>query len=469
MTRPAVIGATAPLPSPGGRGGTSRLPGLQDGRERLAEIRLASRTPPGRLRLAGAVLVAVVLLFGAVAAWQASARAGAADRLVAHSQPLSQDAADIYRSLADADTTAATGFLLAGEEPPEVRKRYEDDLATAARLLTRAAARSTADSPAQRWISELNQQLPQYAGLVEAARANDRQGLPLGGAYLRYASGVMQNTVLPAAEQLVTAEAQRRDDDSDRAEALPWGAVLAGLAVLVALGTYQLHLFRRTNRVFNPGLVAASLAVLLATGWLAVGGLVASASLAAGRTEGAEPLQHLGRARTEVLQARAAENLHYISRGASESYAKRWQAVTDELGGAPTADGKGRTGTGSLHTAESGAPAGEARAHLAAAVKQFTEWDARHAKAAASDRAGDYDTALRTTVAVGADTTADAAFTATDRELAAAGAAEQARFTAETSGVAGGYDALAVGAAVLAVAAAAATVRGIGRRLAEYR
>lgn len=118
MTRPAVIGATAPLPSPGGRGGTSRLPGLQDGRERLAEIRLASRTPPGRLRLAGAVLVAVVLLFGAVAAWQASARAGAADRLVAHSQPLSQDAADIYRSLADADTTAATGFLLAGEEPP---------------------------------------------------------------------------------------------------------------------------------------------------------------------------------------------------------------------------------------------------------------------------------------------------------------------------------------------------------------
>lgn len=470
MTTPAVIEGTAPGPtSPSAAAGAAR-PATPRGRgARLEALRRAAGTPPGRLRLACGVLTVLVLLFGATAARQASGRANAADRLVGHSQPLSRDAAEIYRSLADADTTAATGFLLAGDEPAEVRKRYEDDLATASRLLTQAAARTTADAPAQRWISQLNQQLPQYAGLVATARANDRQGLPLGGAYLRYASGLMQNTVLPAAEQLVAAESARRDADAGEAESLPWPAVLLGLAVLGALAAYQVRLFRRTNRVFNPGLLAASAAVLVATGWLGAGGQVASASLATARTEGVEPLSVLGRARTEVLQARAAENLAYISRGGTESYGKRWQTVTDSLGGAVTADGKARTGTGTLRRAQDTAPAGAARSRLDAAAQRFADWDARHTRAATADRAGDYDTALRTTVAVGADTTADAAFSAMDRELAAAAEAEQARFTAGASGVAGAYDALAAGAAVLAVLGAAGAVRGIGRRLAEYR
>ncbi|WP_431680891.1 hypothetical protein [Kitasatospora sp. KL5] len=466
MTGPAVIEGTAP--SPGARGSAARLPGLQDAGERLAELRRAVGTPPGRLRLAGAALVALVLLFGGTAARQSDTRATATDQVVEHSQPLSRDAAEIYRSLADADTTAASGFLLAGDEPAELRKRYEEDLATAGELLTRAAARTTASSEAQRFIAQLNRQLPQYAGLVETARADNRLGLPLGGAYLRYASGLMQNTMLPAAQQLVAAESDRLDEDFDAAESVPWAAVLLGLAALAALGAYQVQLFRRTNRVFNPGLVAASAAVAAATLWLTVGGMVASGSLEAGRSHGAEPLRVLGQARTEALQARAAENLNLVARGASDSYTKRWQAVSEALGG-KHAEGGGRTGTGTLVRAADLAPTGEAERRLAEARKQFSAWDGRHDAAAASDRAGDYEAALRATVAVGSDATTEAAWAAMDRELAAAGKAEQARFTSETSGVAGGYEVLAVGAAVLAVLAAAGIVRGIGRRLAEYR
>ena len=65
------------------------------------------------------------MAFGAVTAWQISDRAAAADDVVSHSQPLSADAADIYRSLADADTAAASGFLAGGQEPARVRERYE--------------------------------------------------------------------------------------------------------------------------------------------------------------------------------------------------------------------------------------------------------------------------------------------------------------------------------------------------------
>ncbi|MFD0569815.1 hypothetical protein ACFQ0T_11880 [Kitasatospora gansuensis] len=81
-------------------------------------LRQLTGTAPARLRAAGVVLTTLVLLFGALTAWQVSVRAKAAGQVVTHSQPLSQDAAEIYRSLADADTTAASAFLLAGDAPP---------------------------------------------------------------------------------------------------------------------------------------------------------------------------------------------------------------------------------------------------------------------------------------------------------------------------------------------------------------
>ena len=61
----------------------------------------ATRTPPGRLRLAGVVLAVLTVAFGGLTAWQLETRASAADRVVSYSQPLSRDAAEIHRSLAD--------------------------------------------------------------------------------------------------------------------------------------------------------------------------------------------------------------------------------------------------------------------------------------------------------------------------------------------------------------------------------
>ena len=52
----------------------------------------------------------LVVVFGAVTAWQVADRAAAADDVVDRSQPLTADAASIYRSLADADTTRRGGL-----------------------------------------------------------------------------------------------------------------------------------------------------------------------------------------------------------------------------------------------------------------------------------------------------------------------------------------------------------------------
>ncbi|WP_052681998.1 hypothetical protein [Saccharothrix sp. ST-888] len=408
-----------------------------------------------------------MLAFGTLAAWQATGRARAADQVVSHSQPLSQNAAEIYRSLADADATAASAFLLAGDAPQAVRDRYRADLDTAARLLAEAAARTGSSSDAQQWVATLNRQLPQYAGLVETAGADNRQGLPLGGAYLRYASKQMQESMLPAAERLAAVEAAQLDGDYADAGAFPWAALVLGGLTLAALIRCQVLLLRRTNRVFSPGLLGATAAVLAAVLWLATGSLSARSDLTDSREHGAVPLRTLDQARIEALQSHTAENMDLVARGASDTYAARWAALTGALAGPLAGDGGSRTGGGNLALARAGAP-GEADAALARALDLFTTWDGRHQAAAKSNEQGDYDAALRTTVGA-SDDSAEGVFTALDQQLARAATAEQTAFTRSAKGTDGVLDAVAAGAAVLAVLAAVGVIRGLGRRLAEYR
>jgi len=88
---------------------------------------------PGRLRLLLLTLVLLSLAWGAFAAFAVNQYSSAASSVVAVREPLSLDAQQIYRH-------------------------------------------------------------PIYAGEIETARADNRQGFPLGAAYLREASGLMRST-----------------------------------------------------------------------------------------------------------------------------------------------------------------------------------------------------------------------------------------------------------------------------------
>lgn len=138
-------------------------------------LRAAATTEPGRLWIMGTLVAALVVAFGAVTAFEISDRAASADDVVSRSQPLSADAANIYRSLADADTAAASGFLAGSVEPADVHARYDSDITTASRLLAKAASHTDSSTESGRQIAQLNEQLPRYTGLVERARANNRQ------------------------------------------------------------------------------------------------------------------------------------------------------------------------------------------------------------------------------------------------------------------------------------------------------
>src|SRR5690606_30239542 len=256
-------------------------------------LRRAATTEPGRLRILGAVRAALVLAFGAVSAWQMTDRAAAAGDVLKRSQPLSPDAADIYRSLAAANTAASSGCLAGGQESQKTRDRYERNIRTAAAKLVKAAANSEPDSPSAATSTDLNRLLPQYKGLVESARTYNRQGFPVGGAYLRYANEKMQKEMLPAAEDLYRSENERLRADYADATPYPWAAIALGVVALSALAWAQHRTYRRTNRLLNHGLVAATAAASVILLWLAAGHTLARSGLNDSRDHGVRSLEVL--------------------------------------------------------------------------------------------------------------------------------------------------------------------------------
>ncbi|MFK0116848.1 hypothetical protein [Streptomyces sp. NPDC090994] len=431
--------------------------------EGVERLRAAAVTEPGRLRALGALLALLVVAFGAVTAWQTTGRAAAADDVLHRSQPLSSEAAAIYRSLAEANTAASTGFLAGGQETEESRERYERGIRTAAEGLVTAAANSEPGSAAAGTVAELNRLLPQYKGLIERARVYNRQGFPVGGAYLRYANDTMQKQMLPKAEALYTSENRRLDGDYDAAGSYPWAAIALGVLALAALAWAQYRTYRRTNRVLNPGLVAATAATVVVLLWLTVGHSVARSHLSASYDHGVRSLNVLNEARLASLKARGNENLTLVARGAEsrtvggtqhDAYDLDYQAEMKVLG---------------KDLAEARRLADDAAGEdpLTAAAEDVEQWRARHKAARIEDENGDYQRALE--MVIGEDDATAEYFDGVDSRLAAALDHEEQEFERAAGDGRGAMTGLPAGAGVLAALGATGAVLGIARRLSEYR
>ncbi|MFI8822459.1 hypothetical protein [Streptomyces sp. NPDC053431] len=457
--RPGRAGRSGPAGAGSGAVPPPAAPGAwAQGREVL---RRAATTEPGRLRILGAVLALLVVAFGAVASFEVADRASYADDVVGRSQPLSADAADIYRSLADADATAASGFLAGPQESAQIRRRYADDVTTASRLLVRAAASTDADGVAAREIATLNEHLPRYTGLIERARAANRQGLPLGGAYLRYANQTMSRELLPAAERLYALETARLGQDDDEARAWPFLSLALGVVVLASLAWAQRRNYLRTNRVFNRGLLAASAACVAALLWLLTGHGLARAGLNDARAHGQESLQVLNEARISSLKARANENLAVVARGAvltedgkRDKYEADYTSSVAALGSALEA---------ARRLADDEAGSGP----LTEAAARTGEWRTRHEQARVLDDAGDFTGAMNRVI--GTTESTGQSFDQVDAALGRALAHEQDEFTRAAEGGRDALTGLPFGAAALGVLAAVCAVAGVNRRLSEYR
>ena len=416
-------------------------------------------TTPGKLRMARILLVLGLLLAGSVGVYAANARVDTIRDVAEHLEPLNANVTTLYQSLADADATVAAGFLSGGVEPREVRTRYDHDVAVATASLARAGTQAGGELVTANRIADITSQLPIYTGLVERARANNRQGLAVGVAYLRRASDLMQNSILPAAAELQRRQAARLDDAYQRARAVPVVSLGACVMTLAGLAWTQIFVFQRTHRIINIGLVAASAAVLTGLLWWTAAEAVSAGPLTSSHRHSQAVSDALGPAQIAALQARAVESLGLVTRngGSEPDFDARMQQLARN-GGAG----------GALGAAKQFTTDPEGRALVQAAVDDARSYAAAHQEVRRLDGIGEYTKAVDAAV----NTHQASAAAAFDRLAAALKTAveyERGAFGKDIDRARGWLTGLPIGIGTLALIAAAGVALGIRQRLEEYR
>ena len=346
------------------------------------------RSTPQQLRRLSTALVATGLVVGLLGALVFT--------LLTYSLSRAQDDTEqlirvqrIQTNLLSADATATNAFLVGGLEPPAQRATYDAAISESAALIAEAAQAQPADTAA---LSALNQQLTAYAATIEQARANNRQGLPVGAQYLRTASAELRSDALPILDLLVSTNAQRADDGMD----LRLGYLFVTVALLGLVATVFAHIWlsRRFRRRINVGVLAAA-ALLLAS---LVTGLLATqqtgASVAETKAGSFAAVKTAAQARIGGNDAKSNESLTLIARGSGSAFEQAWATRADQV----------RANLDKLPDARD---LGES----------WSAYTTIHAQIRKLDDGGSYDAAVAAATGSGKES-ANSAFNAFDAELA---------------------------------------------------
>jgi len=440
---------TAPPPTTtrtAGRGGVSE--------------RNRGRATPARLRSAVLTVVALTLAAGVLAAVATLQRQSATSDSWRTAEPLMVTAQAIDSSLSDADTTAAASFLQGRLETPALQARYRDDLATAAADIATAAQDAGTDPAVGAGLHALSTALPAYAGVVEEADFNERQGsYPLAAAYLAEANNLMRSDILPAASQVYATEGRHLVQDQDHAASpvLLVLAVLAFAGLMWALVWVQRWLSRQFRRTWNVPLVVATLVVVVLGVWGAVAFVAQDSGVGSARTNGSEAVTTYTDARILALRARADDELTLLTRDSDPSYQQDYASTAARLGSVLSSS------NGSLPLSEQ-----SQRSRLARAQSDWASYQAVHGQIRRADGSGDLTGAVQLASATSPQDL-PAVSTQLDGALATGISDSQATFVRTSSGAAANLDGLvwALGAGTVLVVVL--VLVGIRPRMAEYR
>lgn len=345
----------------------------------------------------------------------------------------------VRTALLEADGAATNAFLVGGLEPQARRMVYDEAIAEAATGL--AALAEGADEDAD-LIAGLNADLSRYTSLVEAARVNNRQGFPVGAAYLDQASTLVREEMLTDLDAILLVAA---DDAAADFAVGNWAIVVVVLvigAVVVLVGS-QVQLARMTRRWLNPGLALATVLLFVA---LVAGGLgVASSAATAAETRTGDYRPTLAVAQASVLaaEARTLESFTLIKRGSGAEFESAFVERTNEAA--------------ALLDSQDG--------DLAALLSTWVE---RHAQIRELDDGGDWDGAVELAI-----TDEDGSPSQAYLELAEATSAVvdegSQRVSSELDDASGRAQTASWVLLISGIIAAAACWRGLSARREEYR
>jgi hypothetical protein len=462
---------TATVP---GREPARRQPARQSVRQAARKVgsRRGPLSTPLMLRTLLVVLVLLSLAWGAFGGWVASQHSSAVSTLVSVDEPLSVDARQMYESIADADVTITTAYLPKSQTAQQSQaeqqqlfsqvQHYDSDIATAATELGRLQA-AGGDQAVVAALAAVDGGLAAYKGYVEQAETMYAVGRsPAGGSFLQVASEEAHLVLLPAAKTVFTERNAALSASSDQATGLPTIIAALVLAAITGIALFRTQRWnsRRTNRVVSPGLVIASVLLVVSAAWMAGSFLQARSDLDRGIGQGSAPAENLALASIGVQQIRGDAVLNVISRTGGAEFSDDFHATSKQIGPGP----------GSLLSGAAAAqqPSGRGASLVAAAQSEATSWYTANSGVYAQSVAANYAKEIDMVIGAGQGNSA-AGYRSLEDDIHGAINSDQVIFSSAASAGASELDPLEPLVIVASLLMALGCVWGITRRLAEYR
>jgi hypothetical protein len=435
---------------------TTTQPQSPRSRTQLVTRRLVVASTPAKLSTLRAIFIVLALVFAVFGAFGVNRRANAINEVRTASRQLLA-LQDIQVRIVHADAIASSSYLRSGQEDPAQRTAYLDEIGKAGDGLVAVSA--AANSADLEQLSSASRLLGSYVGLVEQARANNRQGFPVGAAYQRQANGIVSNAD-PDTPDIVSSlraveESQRAQINDSLASAHRAGIWLnvTGWLLFAALMVGSWWLWRAFRRVVNIPIAVALLVLflLLLIGGVKQAGAVSDADDAVGtQLTGADKA---AQARAAAFEARSQEALTLINRGNGAANELNWELGND------------------IVTREMSSRLGSDDGLSTAAASSYASYAEAHADIRKLDNEGDWDQAVA--VSLGTQQTnginSPDAFDGFDQAVGQIATTEGSAASARLSSAVHPLNSLRniVFLAGLVVAVLAAL--GCGQRLKEYR
>ncbi|WP_374947206.1 hypothetical protein [Agreia sp.] len=409
-----------------------------------ASVARKTRSTPATLQLLLALSVLASLAFGVAGFQTGSSQARAtADASAEAAQLIGIQA--VRNNLVRADAIAANAFLVGGLEPADQRAEYDTAIDDATRALTTLSADDKAKDTD---FAQVNSEVAIYTGLIEQARANNRQGFPVGAAYLSQASALLNDSTLPQLEALVLASADRAAGSFTASTvSLVW--LLVAVIALVALIWVHLWITRRSHRYLNWPLLIAAVALLV----VGVVGVITftnttGAAIEARQNSYAKTLA-ISQAYTSATEAKSLESFTLIKRGSGQTLEAEVQTAIADAQSRLDSSGKNYLIDDDLSNG-------------------FASWVEKHAEIRALDDGGNWEGAVAQAIDQepgSANAAFDSFSEAAQDDIASSAAATKNALDA------GGALSSLLGWILLVFGLAAAVLswRGVSLRLKEYR
>lgn len=277
---------------------------------------------PSRLRVLMVVTAILAVLFAVLGAFGVGRRDAALSATTDAAQQLI-DVQNVQVSLVRADALASENYLR-GSEDPAKRAQYVQELQLVSTGLVAVGNRVLPADAAL--LAGVSASLGEYSGLVEQARANNRQGYPVGAAYLRNANALAADMVVVLREVQVSLRDQV-NDNLDRADKAGAWLHLVGWPLLLVIIAGSAWMTARFRRVVNVPVAGGGLLLLVL---LVFGGSSQAGSMSDAEAATRDPLQSadlVAQARSAAFDAHSQEFFTLINRGNAQSNEVNWDTA----------------------------------------------------------------------------------------------------------------------------------------------